>query len=227
MKTDTVRTVATPEGVELELRLAGPVPRALAYVLDLLIRVTIFVMLGIAAGALGEFGAGVFLIGFFLLAWFYPVLFEVTRGATPGKAWLGLAVVNDNGTPIGWRASLLRNLLRTVDGLPLPMFNGLGFVTMLANRDFKRLGDLAAGTVVIHVPGEMDRTAMPRFAPMAPPPILRAAGMHSVLHFAERSHSLSPARQAELASILEPITGQRDQDAVDALLSYANWLARG
>ena len=146
---DTARRVATPEGIEITLRVAGPVPRALAYVLDLLIRAAIMFTVAIAVSVLGRFGLAIFLLTAFLLEWLYPVIFEVlAAGATPGKRAMGLIVLNDDGTPIRWPGSLTRNLLRALDFLPFMYF--IGFCSMVANRDFKRLGDLAANTLVVY-----------------------------------------------------------------------------
>src|SRR5512143_1036292 len=148
LQLDTIHTFETPEGIELGLRVAGPLPRALAWVIDALIRYGGLFIVSIALSILGEFGFGLFLILLFLVEWFYPVLFEVSRGATPGKKMMGLAVVHDNGTPIGWPASMIRNLLRVIDFFPL--MYGTGLLSMLINRQFKRLGDLAAGTLVVY-----------------------------------------------------------------------------
>jgi uncharacterized RDD family membrane protein YckC len=161
---DTVRLNETPEGVDLGLTVAGPVPRAAAFAMDFGIRFVLFLMLA-PLMALSGVGVGLVLIGAFLLEWLYPVAFEVWSGATPGKRAMGLAVVHDDGTPIGLPASLVRNLLRTVDFLPV--FYGVGLIASLADPDFRRLGDLAAGTLVIHAPkgsdprGRRDRPGMP------------------------------------------------------------------
>ena len=98
--------------------------------------------------ALAGLGQGLMLLGFFLLEWFYPVFFELRSGATPGKRAMGLRVVHDDGTPVGAVASVIRNLLRVADFLPL--FYAAGLVSCLVDRDFRRLGDLAAGTLVVH-----------------------------------------------------------------------------
>jgi uncharacterized RDD family membrane protein YckC len=91
---DTAREIPTPEGIELTLRLAGPVPRALAWGIDLLLRLAAFAVLSIPLGMLGAVGAGIFLILWFGLEWLAPTLFEVYfDGATPGKRALGLMVL--------------------------------------------------------------------------------------------------------------------------------------
>ena len=91
---DTVRAVATPEGVELDLRLAGPVGRACAWLIDLFLRLTGMLVLWLLLIPLGQLGMGVWLILLFLVEWLYPVAFEIwAGGATPGKKLLGLRVV--------------------------------------------------------------------------------------------------------------------------------------
>ena len=117
---DTNHQVEVPEGLEINLPVAGPVPRALAFMLDMLIRIGIYMLLSFVLGIMGHFGRGILYVFVFLLEWFYPVLFEVLmQGATPGKKMMGLAVVHDDGTPVSWSASLVRNLLRTADMFPL------------------------------------------------------------------------------------------------------------
>jgi uncharacterized RDD family membrane protein YckC len=146
---DTTRRVATPEGIELTLHLAGPVPRAMAWAIDLAIRLAIVMGVGMVALQFGQAGVGVMLLAAFFVEWLLPAWFEaVWRGQTPGKRAMGLTVLNDDGTPVRWPAALTRNLLRAVDFLPF--FYGIGLLAMLTSRDFKRLGDLAAGTVVVY-----------------------------------------------------------------------------
>ena len=102
---DTLRRVPTPEGFELTLRLAGPVPRALAYTVDLALRVAVFVAVSSALSIFDRAGQGLLLVLAFLLEWVYPVVLEVWwNGATPGKRAFGLVVLNDNGTPVTFGA---------------------------------------------------------------------------------------------------------------------------
>lgn len=219
-----MRFIETPEGVELGLRLAGPIPRALALVLDLIIRVGLYLAFTPLL-MLADVGLGLVLLAFFVLEWFYPVLFEVMKGATPGKAAMGLVVVHDNGTPVGLAASMLRNLLRVVDFLPL--LYGIGLVSMLMDRDFRRLGDLAAGTLVLHAEGSAQPRTIPEARPVKPPSGLRLETRQAILSFAERSHRLSAPRRIELAEILTADSGARGEQAVDCVKGWANWLARG
>ncbi|MBK1633445.1 RDD family protein [Thiohalocapsa halophila] len=220
---DTLRRFETPEGVEIALRLAGPVPRALAFAIDFAIRAGLYLLLLPLAGLAGV-GVGLLLLALFLLEWLYPVLFELRSGATPGKRAMGLLVVHADGTPVGPSASLLRNLLRAADFLPV--LYGLGLAAMLADRDFRRLGDLAAGTLVIHRDAPPLPAALPVHPPLPPPAPLDLATQQAVLAFAERSRTLSPARQAELAA-LAGLTTAPGADPVAALLGIANWISRG
>ena len=221
---DTARRVATPEGVEITLRVAGPVPRALAYTLDLLFRGAVMFALMIAVSALGNFGSAIMLLAAFLLEWLYPVLFEVlSAGATPGKRAMGLIVLNDDGTPVRWPASLTRNLLRAIDFLPFLYF--IGFVTMVANRDFKRLGDLAANTLVVYRDEKPTAASIPEASPIAPSIPLTLAEQRTLLDFSERSNRLTAERAAELAEIVAPLTsGHSGPAAVQQLVGIANHL---
>lgn len=202
---DNTHRVETPEGIDLLLHPAGLVPRALAFALDLLIRGVLLGALGFAFASLGKFGMGVGALLLFLVQWWYMVLFEVlNQGCTPGKQWLGLRVIHDDGTPVGWASSLTRNLLRFVDMLPFGYF--LGALCCLWHPSFKRLGDLAAGTLVVYRERNVSTPALPAADAVAPPLPLTLAEQHALIAFAERHSTLSASRRLELASILaEPL----------------------
>ena len=220
---DTSRLIETPEGVHLQLSPAGPVVRSLAWAIDLIIRAVALTVLAVVIAFLGDFGIGLYLLFAFLLEWIYPVAFEVySQGATPGKRMLGLKTVLDNGAPVGVSASLIRNLLRAVDFMPVAY--GFGLATMLANRDFKRLGDLAAGTLVVHDSTRLREVQPPKAEPMALPRELAPAEQQALTDFAERSAELSTERAAELADILEPLTGARSEASLARLHRFASWL---
>jgi uncharacterized RDD family membrane protein YckC len=198
---DNTHKVETPEGVDLLLRPAGLVPRALAFVLDLLIRLALLLTVALGLGSLGKFGMGASALLLFLVQWWYMVLFEVlNEGRTPGKHWLGLKVIHDDGTPIGWASSLTRNLLRFVDMLPFGYF--LGAICSLWHPSFKRLGDLAAGTLVVYRERDKAAATLPAADAIAPPFSLELAEQRALISFAERQSSLSPERREELAAIL-------------------------
>jgi uncharacterized RDD family membrane protein YckC len=221
---DTARAIPTPEGIELNLRLAGPVPRALAWMLDLLVRAAVFFALMIPLGVLGNVGAGILLIVWFGMEWLYPTAFEVYfSGATPGKRALGLIVLHSDGTPVGLPASLTRNLLRAADFLPL--LYGFGLLAMLLSRDFQRLGDIAGGTVVAFRDADTQYGAIPRAVPLPPAAPLTADEQRAVLDLAARTASLTEERSEELASLAPRLTGGLEgRPALDRLLSIANFL---
>jgi len=222
---DTTRPYETPEGVVLELRLAGPVARAGAWAIDMGIRAVLYLVLGYVMSLFGGLGWSLILIGGFVLEWLYPVLFEIYRGSTPGKMALGLQVVNDNGTPVSFAASMIRNLLRVADFLPF--MYGFGLAAMLIDKDFRRLGDLAAGTLVVYVDTTGQAVSVPD-APARPLPVkLSLDERLNLLLFAERSGSLSRERRIELAEILSGITGQHGEEAVDGVQGYARWITEG
>lgn len=225
MRLDTLTSAETPEGIALALRPAGVVARSGAFAVDLLIRGTLMVVVSMVLTPLGRFGAGLALILWFALEWFYPVLFELMPGgATPGKRAFGLRVTMDSGLPITPAASLLRNLLRTADFLPFAY--GLGLATVLTRSDFKRLGDIAAGTIVVHMQRPSLHGALPEAAPVAPAQALTPRAQAAVIAWAGRSTRLTEARLAELAQIAAPATGVEaaSRDAVLRLLAVAQWL---
>jgi uncharacterized RDD family membrane protein YckC len=222
---DTTRRVATPEGIELTLRLAGPVPRALAWSVDFLLRVAVVFVVWMIARPLGEAGTGIALITAFFVEWLLPAWFEINwNGQTPGKRAFGIAVLNDDGTPVRWPAALTRNLLRAVDFLPL--FYGIGLVAMLANRDFKRLGDLAAGTVVVYQAEKTSARVFPEATPVLPPFALSLEEQRAVLELAERASTLTRERLEELAELPAPLVGSLDGSRAAArLIGMANYIA--
>ena len=220
---DTVREVHTPEGVALRLPAAGPVPRALAWLIDFGIRMGLLMAASMVLGALDEAGMGVYLLVLFVLFWLYPILCEgLFDGQTPGKRALDLRVVSSDGAPIGWLAACVRNLMRTVDMLPFGYACGL--VSSLFDPWGRRLGDLVAGTMVVHVPKTRQLPVMAADGVLAPLLPLRPEEQAAIVAFAERAPRLTPERQVELADIAEPLTGARGADGVVALQGIANWL---
>ena len=220
---DSIHSVQTPEGVEINLRLAGIWPRSVAWVIDTLIRGVIYLVLGLTLSQFGKLGSGLLLIGFFLIEWFYPVLFEVLYdGATPGKKSLGLQVVNGDGTPIGWSPSMLRNILRTVDFLPL--FYEIGLLSMLLSNKFQRLGDLAADTLVVYRQKQGVQAEIPEKTALYVATALNLKEQQAIIAFAERSQQLSEERRQELAGILSPLLPGQTSMSADQLIALANGL---
>ena len=229
---DTLCAVETPEGVELEFSPAGPAPRALAWLVDAGIRFALYLALASVLRLLGPIGLGALLVGLFLLEWFYPVAFEVlARGQTPGKKLLGLRVLRADGAPVGWSRATVRSLLSFADFLPFGFAAGL--VAMLLGRRCQRLGDLAAGTVVVHQSLDLQGRPRPRGEPrpvpfeteaLAPPFPLTLPEQRAVMGFSERAPALTPERARELADLLEPLTGARGDAGVRRLHAMARAL---
>ncbi len=223
---DTVRRLATPEGCVIDLRLAGPVVRARAWLIDFLIRLAVWLLLVLVASRLGDFGAGLVLLAAFLLEWLYPIAFEVWfHGQTPGKKACGLAVVHDDGRPLGGNAAFIRNSLRAIDFLPL--LYATGFVSSLLNADGKRLGDLAAGTLVVHVEsGRRPVVSGSIEVGSEPPPCALSREEQLVLiEFSQRAPRLTPERAAELAAAAGPLfAGVDGEERVLRLRRIGNFL---
>jgi len=221
---DTLRLVETPEGVELGLRVAGPLPRMWALAIDVAIRWSCYLFLFGVIGATGGLALGITLLLVFLAEWFYPVLFEVLAdGATPGKRALGLRVVHADGTPVGWPASILRSLVSFADFLPFGYVGG--FLAAVASPHGQRLGDRAADTVVVYA--EPRATPLPGTgaAPQAPAYPLRDEEQEALLEFAERVPRWTPERVRELAELVPALTGDRGDAAVARLQGIAAWVA--
>ena len=154
-------TISTPEQVAIQYEVAGIGSRFVASLLDHLIlglALTLIwcggIALGISAFALDESGAGFYLLlslivlVVFLLFWGYFVIFETLwNGQTPGKRAGGLRVIRRSGQPVGAGEVMVRNLVRLID--LMPGFYGIGLISMFADKESRRLGDFAAGTIVI------------------------------------------------------------------------------
>ena len=216
-------TIPTPEGVDLELTLAGVGSRFVSalvdYLLQLLIVVALALVLELGFGvdpAGSGYAAAVWIVFAFLLFVGYDIAFEVlASGRTPGKRMNGLRVVRESGAPVTFSSSAIRNVLRIVDILPGTYL--VGIVSILVSSRNQRLGDHSAGTLVVR-----DRKTLP------PEPILRvhrrpsdapawdtsaigAEELAAVRHFLARRETLTwDARShlaAELAARLRPKVG--------------------
>lgn len=225
---DTPYAVETPEGVDLVLTPAGLCPRVLAYLIDVSIRGIFLLITSLVLYFFGSVGVGIMLVLSFLAEWFYPVFFEVYKsGATPGKKMMGLLVLHDDGTPLRFSSSMLRNLLRVVDFMPFGYF--LGVMTLSINSQFKRLGDLSAGTVVVYRDDLVNKRENEKLTPdhfVLPREIQSLSFEHqkAIIEFGERSKNLSTARQIELANILNPLLNTSDQQTNELLKRSANKL---
>lgn len=147
----------TPEGVTFSFRLASPVLRLSALLIDWLVILAAWSLLGILFTVLGviagDAAQGLAIVGFFLLSQGYRIGTEwLWRGQTIGKRVVKLRVVDARGLSLTFPQVMLRNLIRFIDALPA--FYAVGGAATLLTTRAQRLGDLAAGTVVIWEPAE-------------------------------------------------------------------------
>ena len=158
-------TITTPEGVELDLQLAGLGSRFIAQTVDLLIKIALIILIAVSLSAFDLTGVAIMLPAFLLVVYAYDVVFETFGGGrTPGKRATRLRVVRVGGEPVDFMSSAIRNVLRLIDGIPTSYIPGM--ISILATKRNQRLGDLAAGTIVIHE----DPVAAPARPPAGPPP---------------------------------------------------------
>ena len=149
---DTMVRLITPERIVFQYPLAGPFRRLFAYFLDLVFLVLFVIVLSLVSVILtlgSPSSAGVILVGFFFLTWGYGIVCEAfLNGQTLGKKALHIRVVTDQGVPITGAQATLRNIVGTIDGL-IPFVFMAGLASVCLTKKFQRLGDLAAGTMVI------------------------------------------------------------------------------
>lgn len=223
---DSVVSAETPEGIMLELHPAGLSARYCAFLIDWLIRIGVMIAAAIIASIIGGIGIGFWLILSFLLIWLYPVPFELGRhGATPGKRAMRLKVVMDNGLPVTPAASLIRNLLQVADFMPAAF--GLGVLSMLLRKDGKRIGDVAAGSLVVHERRPAPRATLDSVAPVAPVRTLSPRDQAAVISLAARAPTLTIERLDELAALAASVQGEEPRPTPDVtrrVLGVAQWL---
>ena len=153
--------IDTPENVTFNYEISGIGSRFLAALIDttliILLQVVVIVSMFLVidltvsdvADSLGAWLLAIAGLISFVFFWGYYIFFEILwNGQTPGKRWVGLRVIRLDGTPVGASEVVIRNLIRIIDFLPTAY--GIGVVTMFINPSSRRVGDLAAGTVVVH-----------------------------------------------------------------------------
>ena len=223
---DTAHRTETPEGILLELRPAGLSARCYAFLLDQLVKIVILTAAAIPLSAMRGIGIAVYFILAFVIEWFYPVAFELSPwGATPGKRAFDLKVVMDSGLPITPAASLTRNLLRVADFLPF-LF-GAAAVCMMTRPDFKRLGDLAAGTLVVYQPRRAPKFVLPQVELVQPALVLSPPDQAAVIALAARATRLTRERVDELAALAARVSGDAGRSGAEVtrrVLGVAQWL---
>jgi uncharacterized RDD family membrane protein YckC len=230
---DCIVRLVTPERIVIAHPLAGPSRRFMAYLVDqgLLVALVLVAFLFLQLLTLGSLAAfGPFLVAYFVLTWGYGAFCEgLFNGQTVGKRALGIRVVSDRGVPISGAQAVLRNLIGTVDGL-LPFFYQTALASMILSPKFQRLGDLAAGTMVIVEErrwrrgvtriGDPEVTAL---LPWLPSRIAAGSDLARVLSdYVEARRRFGPLRRAEMAEPLaRPLRkrfGLSHQYAADVVL---------
>jgi uncharacterized RDD family membrane protein YckC len=208
----------TPEAVRLRADVAGLGSRSIALMLDVLIQAAVLVpvLIGFLADGLGGTAETVALsLLVFTILWLYFPLFEWLRaGQTPGKRAQGIRVVRTSGEPAGFAPVMVRNLVRIIEVYALPF---IALASMFFTARVQRLGDLAAGTMVIR-----DRTLpVPQVLWMAPSdpsvPALDTSGLteheYTLLRtFLARRAGLDPAARRQLARSLATMVRRKMGD---------------
>lgn len=230
--------IATPEGIDLDLQLAGLGSRFFAQMLDMILFAVVLAVvvtgLALVAPSLAGYGDALTAIVLFTLLLGYPIVWErYAGGQTPGKRMTGLRVLRLDGTPVDLLAATTRSVTRLVDGPPTLYLPSIVFV--LATRLHQRPGDVLAGTIVVRAPrrprsraghtGDIPSRSAPPLLDIGAIPEdaqLAAAG------FLERRDELKPApRQrlaAQLAGILRPGVGAQaagldDERLIEAIVA--------
>lgn len=238
--------IQTPEGIDLDLQLAGLGSRFFAQLLDLLVfaavMTAVLVVLAAIATPLTGYGDALATIVLFLLLLGYPIAWErYAGGQTPGKRMAGLRVLRADGTPVDLLAATTRSVTRLVDGPPTLYVPSIVFV--LATKLRQRPGDILAGTIVVRAPRRSHPTlpATPPAPVPAPSALLDLTGVGSdeqiaAAAFLERRAALKPQpRQrlaAQLAGILRPHLGAQangidDERLIETVVASRRPGARG
>lgn len=258
---DTTIAVVTPENIAFEYQLAGPFRRLPAYLIDLAVRFGLIVAVGLTLLLLGistrfaippSFFSASMMIGYFLISWFYGTLMETYfNGRTVGKWACGLRVICIDGRPVDGTRAVIRNLLRIADLFPYaalgqfdpaipPIFlipTGIvGLVCTICTRRMQRLGDLAAGTMVViderswRLP--VTKVEDPRAAALAtfiPGDYRVSRSMARTLAtYVERRAYLTPGRRREVARgltdpLLQRFEFRPDIDPDLVMISLYHW----
>ncbi len=248
-------TIVTPENIPVTYQLAGIASRFLAFIIDLVIQIVLWLagswLFRVAAAgfqfgglSLGDFISATGIVVGYMILFAYASVFELLWGGrTPGKRLLGLRVIRDGGYPINLTASATRNVLRFLDlGIlpidPLLILYGLpGLLSIFLSPQYKRLGDWAAGTLVIVEAGGSPFTTTRTAAGTAPLALefmsqlkhldrITPAEYRAVRRFVERRSTWQFGVQASLAERLaRPLLAKLDlAPEIAYQLQYAAWL---
>lgn len=217
-------SIDAPEHIELTFDLAGIGSRFCATLVDSIILTAILCFFSLAMYSLNilEYNAGLLAEGFkywiaaaliliiFALLWGYYIAFELMwNGQSPGKRLLKLRVMKTDGYPITLLESAIRNLVRLIDFLPL--FYGVGVITMIVDKKWRRLGDLAAGTLVVkerveRAPVELGRSLPPKavftYADEIKLDLITDEELSAIREYILRRRTLTVLRRKQLSRVL-------------------------
>jgi uncharacterized RDD family membrane protein YckC len=225
-RTDEFLAIDTPENVIFDYEVVGIGTRFIAALIDHLILVLVLVIINLASlivqgmsSALEAWAWALRSVLTFLTIWGYFLFFEGRwNGQTPGKRWAKIRVIRRDGTPVSMVEVAIRNLVRVVDFLPLGY--GVGLVTMFIHPQSARLGDLAAGTLVVRESSELslaqlgERPSVRSFlagsaeAQVAPWPVerLTADDLQLAIDFLQRRQQLTNANALALTIVKRLLT---------------------
>lgn len=224
---DTLQTLELAEGVEIRLRIAGPFLRLVAFVIDVFVQwgalLIASLLSELAKGLIGfNVADGVMMLVYFFVSWFYFVIMESSKsGATLGKKALGLRVVQTTGARLTMGQAMIRNFIRIID-LWFPLLPLVPFL----NKKFQRLGDMAAGSLVVYARPLIEPVMTGPPALVSVPvtrPLLRSE-IAAILSFRDRSGNWSEPRRVEMAAHLGPLTQEEGIRNVNAIMGMARWL---
>jgi uncharacterized RDD family membrane protein YckC len=226
---DSSLEALTPEGIVFVLSPAGLPVRTLAYAIDKVTQWLIFFVIFIATAFMrASMGIWLAMILNFCVDWFYHVFFELFyHGQSLGKRMTGIRVVRSNGAPVDPASSFLRNLLRFAD--TFFFLFPIALISITVSRGFRRLGDWAAGTLVVYssIPS-LSRNSLniflEKYGPIIPPRPLSNDEKLAILSFARRYPLLGEARANEIAAIYAPFL--RDDDNGTSNAAYLLGIAR-
>jgi len=218
--------ISTPENVDLHLELAGLGNRVLAVIIDTTITFVTILIIFVACASITHVVTklslstttrafitytvlGLSILAAMVVNFGYHIFFEGTwRGQSPGKKIAGIRVVEQNGQPVGWASVIIRNLLRVIDtGLAM-----VGLLVLVADRNERRIGDFAAGTLVIRERGQalslkskvtVHGSAVPATGSFVAVGRLTPAEYELILSFLERRQRMSRTQRPLLAKKLE------------------------
>jgi uncharacterized RDD family membrane protein YckC len=162
LATEDILIIETPERVPLHFALASIGNRFLACAIDHALQVLTIILMAIAFTVIANYSslgdqlsnapkwvkAGLILILFLILSSYFAFFEWIWNGQTPGKRWLKLRVIREDGRPVTFWEAAVRNLLRTVDMMPAPFYS-IGLISVFVSLSDQRIGDMVAGTVVV------------------------------------------------------------------------------